>query len=167
MSEIILTKAILESLRTPSGGFNRKTLTLLGVGWPPTKKWKRKLVGTSIDSSLLALAGSSAYTIPNEPYGIPHKDAPVTYPDHDTHFEIQSFIYSSLKNNFDIRGQIYSGFTTFDLVIFENKEPVMIINILREGEASESHKLPIRIITTMAEAKKLVTEFMTKKLGLN
>ena len=51
----ILTESILESLRTPAGGYDRRTLSLLGIGWPPYKRWKKNLVGTLIDSDLLFL----------------------------------------------------------------------------------------------------------------
>ena len=55
MGQIILTEALLESLRTPNGGYDRRTLSLLGIGWPPYKKWKKKLVDTKIDSNLLCV----------------------------------------------------------------------------------------------------------------
>ena len=129
MGQIILTEAILESLRTPNGGYDRRTLSLLGVGWPPYKKWKKKLVGTKIDSAILSVAKQSSIR-PSEPYEssvIP--PARFDYPTHDSHFEIQSFIYSSLKAYFDIRGQVVSGWREFDLIIFNSNFPIMIIDI--------------------------------------
>ncbi len=37
------SRANIESLRTPNGGFTRATLESLGVSWPPPKGWKKKL----------------------------------------------------------------------------------------------------------------------------
>ena len=38
------TSEIIESIRTPAGGFTRKGLESIGVSWPPKKGWKRKLI---------------------------------------------------------------------------------------------------------------------------
>jgi len=168
--KVLLTQAILESLRTQSGGFNRDTLMLIGVGWPPYKKWKKKLVGTEIDSELLSLALRSSENIVSEE--ILYKSAkalsPPSYPQQESKFEIQSFIYSSLKDHFDIRGEVYLGYNTLDLVIiFSDDKAVMIINVLREGEEVVYHgRLPIRIIRNMVDAEKLISVFMKKSLGL-
>ena len=167
--KVLLTQAILESLRTQSGGFNRDTLMLIGVGWPPYKKWKKKLVGTEIDSELLSLALRSSENIVSEE--ILYKSAkalsPPSYPQQESKFEIQSFIYSSLKEHFDIRGEVYLGYNTLDLVIFSDDKAVMIINVLREGEEVVYHgRLPIRIIRNMVDAEKLISVFMKKSLGL-
>ena len=173
MGQIILTEAILESLRTPNGGYDRRTLSLLGVGWPPYKKWKKKLVGTKIDSAILSVAKQSSIR-PSEPYEssvIP--PARFDYPTHDSHFEIQSFIYSSLKAYFDIRGQVVSGWREFDLIIFNSNFPIMIIDIVKPSEVPVNNlfggyqKMPKRIIHNMEEAKELVEELMMKKLGLD
>ena len=40
-----ITEVQLEELRTPRGGFTKKTLAILGVPWPPPKGWKKKLLG--------------------------------------------------------------------------------------------------------------------------
>lgn len=174
MSEIILTEAILESLRTKSGGYNRKTLVYLGVGWPPYKKWKKKLVGQLINANMLSLAwGESKSDISDVVlYGRKSdKRSTINYPSFDSKFEIQSFIYHSLKNDFDIRGQVYSDMKNFDLVLFKNKKASMIINILCEGELFDANYPenlpPAQIIRTMVEAKGLVDELTKKKLGLN
>jgi len=171
MPQITLTQAILESLRTPSGGYSRNTLMLIGVGWPPYKKWKKKLVGTTIDSKLLALAERNSIPVVSDDvlYQPPKLSGEfsIKYPEQDSKFEIQSFLHSSLKPISDIRGEIYSGFDTLDLVIFDSNVPLMIINILREGEVPIQHRLPTRIIRTMVEAKELVAELTMKKLGLH
>lgn len=39
-----ITAAQLNELKTPKGGFTRKTLELLGVGYPPKKGWKKRLL---------------------------------------------------------------------------------------------------------------------------
>jgi hypothetical protein len=142
---------------------------LIGVGWPPYKKWKKKLVGTEIDSDLLSLALRSSENIVSEE--ILYKSAkalsPPKYPQQESKFEIQSFIYSSLKDHFDIRGEVYSGYNTLDLVIFSDNKAVMLINVLREGEEVVYHgRLPIRIIRNMVDAEKLISVFMKKSLGL-
>jgi hypothetical protein len=38
------TKQELEMLKTPKGGYDRATLKMLGVPWPPPKGWKRALI---------------------------------------------------------------------------------------------------------------------------
>lgn len=171
MPQTILTKSILESLRTKFGGYNKKTLVLIGVGWPPYKNWKKKLVGTSIDSHLLSLAHqSSGNMLPIEvpkPKSYKEKYVAPKYPQIPSKFEIQSFIYSSLKDDFDIKGELYSDFNSFDLVIFKNKIATLVINILREDEVYNKHpmSLPTRIIYNMTEAKELVLTIKKIKLS--
>jgi 5-methylcytosine-specific restriction endonuclease McrA len=38
------TEAEIEALKTPAGGWKRKTLEKLGVPWPPPKGWKKALI---------------------------------------------------------------------------------------------------------------------------
>lgn len=38
------TKAEIDALKTPNGGYDRATLKMLGVSWPPMKGWKRALL---------------------------------------------------------------------------------------------------------------------------
>lgn len=58
---IILTKQIIQSVATGSIGFTSQQLLLLGVSIPPTKGWKKRLVGTEITTEnyqqLLSLKG--------------------------------------------------------------------------------------------------------------
>lgn len=37
------TKQELEGLKTGNGGWNRATLKMLGIPWPPPKGWKKAL----------------------------------------------------------------------------------------------------------------------------
>jgi hypothetical protein len=37
------SRKALQKLATPNGGWTRATLTVLGVPWPPTKGWLKKL----------------------------------------------------------------------------------------------------------------------------
>jgi len=175
MSQIILTNAILESLRTSNGGYDRRTLSLIGVGWPPYKKWKKKLVGTTIDSAILDLAKRSSVDMVNDSdilyhskrtYGQKNRDF-ISYPNEESKFEIQSFIYSSLKKHFDIRGDVLSDCKPVDLIIFFDKQPEMIITILRENEIFSNYHLPVRVVRNMKQAKELVEELTLKKLGLD
>jgi len=46
--QVLLTKRLIEQGLSSNGGFNKKQLAILGVGWPPQKGWKNKLVGTVI-----------------------------------------------------------------------------------------------------------------------
>ncbi len=44
-----ITDQLIESGRSKSGGWNRKQLSVLGIDWPPTKGWKRRIVGKEIN----------------------------------------------------------------------------------------------------------------------
>lgn len=48
-----LTNESLDALKTAKGGYDKKTLALLGVGWPPKKGWRRKLVGKKLTGAKL------------------------------------------------------------------------------------------------------------------
>lgn len=49
-----LTIDIIEAARTPNGGFTKKQLAAIGVGWPPPENWVEEKVGTMITPSQLA-----------------------------------------------------------------------------------------------------------------
>lgn len=38
------TEAELEALKTKNGGYNRATLKMLGVPWPPPKAWRQAVL---------------------------------------------------------------------------------------------------------------------------
>jgi len=38
-------------LETGNGGFNKKTLNLFGVKWPPRKGWKKLIIGREINEA--------------------------------------------------------------------------------------------------------------------
>lgn len=46
---MVLTKKDIENLQTGNGGYNKKTLALLGLKWPPKKGWKNKVIGKEVD----------------------------------------------------------------------------------------------------------------------
>jgi hypothetical protein len=46
--QVLLTKWMIENGLSSNGGFNKKQLEILGVGWPPQKGWKNELIGTMI-----------------------------------------------------------------------------------------------------------------------
>jgi hypothetical protein len=43
-----ITEEFIEKIASPRGGWNRPQLALLGVDWPPTTGWKRRLIGMEI-----------------------------------------------------------------------------------------------------------------------
>jgi len=52
---LTITTEVLATLTTGKGGYTRKGLALLGVQWPPDKGWKKRLVGTTVEVSAIAL----------------------------------------------------------------------------------------------------------------
>lgn len=50
---MLITKELIESLKTPNGGYDRWTLGLLGVKWPPRKGWKEGAIGKKLRVDLL------------------------------------------------------------------------------------------------------------------
>jgi hypothetical protein len=50
MNTNIPTLAEIESKKTKSGGWTKKTLAEWGIPWPPPKGWKEKLI---LDSKIL------------------------------------------------------------------------------------------------------------------
>ena len=43
---------IIESNKTPAGGWTKKTLESWGVSWPPPKGWKHDLIDRGSDDEL-------------------------------------------------------------------------------------------------------------------
>lgn len=52
-ASIILTKEIIESARTPNGGFTKSQLAAIGIAWPPPQDWIEKTVGAWITPTQL------------------------------------------------------------------------------------------------------------------
>ncbi|MBQ9191705.1 MAG: hypothetical protein IJ142_08965 [Bacteroidaceae bacterium] len=52
-TNIILTREIIESARTPNGGYTKSQLAAIGVEWPPAEDWIEKKIGSSVTSSQL------------------------------------------------------------------------------------------------------------------
>jgi hypothetical protein len=50
--KVPLTLVMLDQLKTPKGGYDRQTLEMLGIGWPPKSGWRKRLLGTLISISL-------------------------------------------------------------------------------------------------------------------
>lgn len=48
---MILQKEHIDSLETGNGGFNKKTLDLFGIKWPPKKGWKKKIIGKEVNEA--------------------------------------------------------------------------------------------------------------------
>lgn len=46
----LITNWIMDQLRTDAGGYTRAVTAALGVSWPLTTGWKRRLIGTKIDN---------------------------------------------------------------------------------------------------------------------
>lgn len=46
-----VTLSDIERLQTGNGGYDKKTLALFGIKWPPKKGWKKKVVGKEIEES--------------------------------------------------------------------------------------------------------------------
>ena len=46
-----LKKEHIDLLETGNGGFNKKTLNLFGVKWPPKKGWKKLIIGREINEA--------------------------------------------------------------------------------------------------------------------
>ena len=47
-NQIIIIKEFIESNKTARGGWNRKQIEAIGLTWPPTKGWKRSVIGNCI-----------------------------------------------------------------------------------------------------------------------
>ncbi len=50
-----LTSKVFQSASNGPGGFNAKQLAILGVGWPPKKGWKKRLMGTYVKQSVASM----------------------------------------------------------------------------------------------------------------
>jgi len=46
---MIISKNDIEKLQTGNGGYDKKTLALFGIKWPPKKGWKKKAIGKEVD----------------------------------------------------------------------------------------------------------------------
>jgi hypothetical protein len=46
--QIIITKEFIESNKTAKGGWNKRQIEAIGLVWPPTKGWKRAIIGNCI-----------------------------------------------------------------------------------------------------------------------
>lgn len=49
----VITNELIESLKSSKGGWDRKTLAALGVGWPLVRGWKFRIIGKELDRSKL------------------------------------------------------------------------------------------------------------------
>jgi hypothetical protein len=45
---MIITKEYLNKHKTNKGAYTRKQLEILGIGWPPSKKWERLVLDKEI-----------------------------------------------------------------------------------------------------------------------
>jgi hypothetical protein len=64
----IITEDLIEQNRTPAGAWNRPQLEALGVGRPPKKGWKDRVIGQTISEENLQafVRGATAYSIPQQ-----------------------------------------------------------------------------------------------------
>lgn len=53
METIVLTREILESARTPNGGFTKSQLAAIGIPWPKPTDWMEQVVGKRITKEQL------------------------------------------------------------------------------------------------------------------
>jgi hypothetical protein len=53
---ILITKSIVELLRSDRGGYSRGPLAALGVSWPLVHGWKRALIGRQVPEETLERA---------------------------------------------------------------------------------------------------------------
>jgi hypothetical protein len=44
----IYTEEEIDALKSPRGGWTKKTLKSIGVGWPPEKGWRQRLLGKEL-----------------------------------------------------------------------------------------------------------------------
>lgn len=42
----------IQALQTGNGGYNKKTLAMLKIKWPPKKGWKKKAIGMEINEAI-------------------------------------------------------------------------------------------------------------------
>ena len=52
---MIITKEYLNAHKTSKGAFTRRQLEILGIGWPPSKKWERLVIDKEITFDEAAL----------------------------------------------------------------------------------------------------------------
>jgi hypothetical protein len=51
---VTITNELIESGKSPAGGYSKAQLALLSVAWPPHSGWKRQVVGGQITSDAAA-----------------------------------------------------------------------------------------------------------------
>jgi hypothetical protein len=44
----IIVRDDIEQLRTPAGGFNQRTMEIIGVPWPLQEGWQQRIVGMRV-----------------------------------------------------------------------------------------------------------------------
>ncbi|MGC2766605.1 MAG: hypothetical protein WB607_13960 [Candidatus Acidiferrum sp.] len=49
--QVTITKELILAGRSSAGGWTREQLRLLGVDWPPRKKWQREIIGRTISKA--------------------------------------------------------------------------------------------------------------------
>lgn len=47
-----ITQELIDSLKTPAGGWTKSSLQTLGVAWPPKKGWQKEIIGRELNQTL-------------------------------------------------------------------------------------------------------------------
>ena len=47
--KVEITHSLINSFQSKRGGFSKQSLSLLGIPWPPSKGWKDRIIGTTIE----------------------------------------------------------------------------------------------------------------------
>ena len=53
IEEVVLTRELIESARTPNGGFTKSQLAAIGIAWPPPLDWIEQKIGEKITQTQL------------------------------------------------------------------------------------------------------------------
>lgn len=53
IEEVVLTRELIESARTPNGGFTKSQLAAIGIAWPPPQDWIEQKIGERITKTQL------------------------------------------------------------------------------------------------------------------
>lgn len=111
------------------------------------------------------------------PKGAPLSEIDMQYPKNASEFEIQAELYFGLRKlGFDARGEVPTSKCRFDLVVFDNKQPVLIIEckkpayvwrnkdvkwdarrrqeVRQQIDKYRCFGVPVHVIGSMLEAKK-------------
>jgi hypothetical protein len=107
----------------------------------------------------------------------------ISYPEKESEFEVQAFLFSSLKAlGLDVRGEVqcHGAFgmrskkasCRFDLVLFEDKEAVLVLEVkarpvkhktsvedTRQGRRYPHFGVPVRFIYGMEDAKEFLSTY--------